>query len=155
MLIIWKNFGDARAWLATPIWFSHQVIASDINQHKPSVHNTIYSWRIADWSFWKIFWASTGCLITMKKLWKQFLTSTDTSIRFQDILNWEIMQFDWSKSFLGLNRLFRVCPLLINLRKSFPLLMSRCMPKINFIPAFKILCIIEFCKLFAWENFGP
>ena len=75
MLIIWKNFGDAQAWIATPIWFSHQVIASDINQHKPSVHNTIYSWRIADWSFWKIFWASTGCLIPCEhRAIKFFLT---------------------------------------------------------------------------------
>ena len=139
MLIIWKDFGDARAWLATPIWFSHQVIASDINQHKPLVHNTICSWLIADWSFWKIFWARTGCLITMKKLWNQFFTSTDTSIRFQAILNWEIMQFDWSKSFLGLNRLFRVCPLLINLRRSFPLLMSRYMP--IYLPIWYILCL--------------
>ena len=157
MLIIWKNFGDAWAWLATPIWSSHQVIASDVNQHKQSVHNTICSWLIADSSFWNIFWARTGCLITMKKLiWNQFFTSMDTSIRFQDILIWEIMQFDWSKSFLGLNRLFRVCPLLINLRRSFPLLMSRYMPKINLIPqyTFKILCIVEFCKLFAWEHFG-
>ena len=157
MLIIWKYFGDAWAWLATPIWFSHQAIASDVNQHKPSVHNTICSWLIADSSFWNIFWASTGCMITMIKLWSQFFTSMDTSIRFQDILFWEIMQFDWCKSFLGLNRLFRACSLLINLRKSLPLLMSRYMPKINFTPqhTFKILCIKKFCKLVAWEHFGP
>ena len=158
MLIIWKSFEDAWAWLATPIWFSHQVIASDVNQHKPSVHDPIFSWLIADSSFWNMFWARTGCLIAIKKLnlesifyFYGYLNS------FSRYFNWEIMQFEWSKFCLGLNRLFRACSLSINSRKSLPLLMSRYMPKINFIPqyTFEILCIIEFWKLFAWEHFGP
>lgn len=103
-----------------------------------------------------------------KSFWISFFTSMNIScgyhilkMKFKPRFVFKIIsfkkniQFDWSKSLLGMNRHFRPHAFLINFLKLFPLLMPRYMLKFNFIPqcTIKMFRIQDLWKLIAWEHF--